>query len=82
MATAQRAVERTAPYMAAVLAVMADIALIQLRRTQPHPTPHQEATEAVAEGLVAPRSRAGREQVRLLSTRLNKCGHSPRFEKT
>lgn len=65
-----------------VLAVMADIVPIQLRRTQHHLTHHQEAAGAVEEEPVAPRSRVGREQVRLLFTRLPKCGHSRRCEKT
>ena len=82
MATAQLVGPQIAPRVVVVLAVMADIGPIQLRRTQPHLTPHQEAAELVAEGPVAPQSRAGREQVRLLSTRLLKCGHSRRFEKT
>jgi hypothetical protein len=81
MATVQLVGERIAPRVVVVFAAMADMGLIQLRRTQLHPTPHQEAAEVVAEGLVAPRSRAGREQVRLLSTRLPKCGHSRRLEK-
>lgn len=79
MATAQLVGPLIAPRVVVVPAV---IESIQLRRTQPNPTPHQEAAEVVPEDPVAQRSRAGREQVRLLLTRLNKCGHSPRFEKT
>ena len=71
-----------APRVVVVLAVMADMDLIRLRRIQPHPTPHREAAEVVAEGPVEPRSRVGREQAHLLSTRQPKCGHSRRFEKT
>lgn len=64
-----------------VLLIMAAIVPIQLRRTQAHPSHHQEAAVVVVEGPVAPRIRAGRERVRLLLTRLPKCGHSRRFEK-
>lgn len=82
MATAQLVVQQIAPHVVVDLAVMADTDPIQRRRTQTHPTLHQEAVESVAEGPVAQRSRAGREQVRLLSTRLPKCGHLLQFEKT
>ena len=64
------------------LAAMADIVPTQPRRTQPHPTHHLEAAVVVAEGAVALLSHAGRELVRLLSTRQPKYGHSRRFEKT
>jgi hypothetical protein len=53
MATAQLVGLQIAPRVVVVLAVMADIVPIQLRRTQPHPTPHQEAAGVVAEGPVA-----------------------------
>jgi hypothetical protein len=48
MATAQLVGERIAPRVAVVLAAMADMGNIQLRRTQLHPTPHQEAAEVAA----------------------------------
>jgi energy-converting hydrogenase Eha subunit F len=57
MATAQLAEPQIAPRVVVVLAAMvdiADIAPIQLRRTQPHPTPHRQAAEVVAEGQVGP----------------------------
>jgi len=82
MATAQLVVQRIVLRVVVGLAVMADTDPIQRLRTQPHPTLHQEAAEAVAEGPVAQQSRAGREQVHLLSTRQPKCGHLLRFEKT
>ncbi len=50
--------------VAVVLAAMVDIVPIQLRRTQPHPIHHQEAAVVAAVDPVAPRSHAGREQVR------------------
>lgn len=71
-ATVQLVEPQIAPH---VVVVRAGIVPTQLRRTQPHPTPHQEAAEVQAEGPLAPRSRAGRKQVRLLSTRLPKYGY-------
>lgn len=52
--------------------------------TRPLHTPPQGAAAvgAPAGRGAAPQSRAGREQVRLCGTRLNKCRRSRRFEKT
>lgn len=80
MAIAQLVELQIALHVAVVLAVIADMDLIRLRRIQPHPTP-REAAEVMAGDPVKPRSRVGREQAHLLSTRLRKCGHSRRFEK-
>ena len=66
----------------AVLAATGDIVPIQPRRTQPHPIHYQEEAVVAVVEVVAPRSHAGREQVRLLSIHPPKCGHLLRFEKT